>query len=191
MAQAETIPAQLGIMRRRLRHMLQAIPLSRTGSEGDVLVCNDPYLRLHPHPGHRAVLAGLRRGQASSPSPSTIAHHIDIGGKVPGTEAADSLEIFEEGLILPPLKLVEARPAEPSHLRHLRRQRARPQGLRGRPACPDRRLPHRRAPRRRSWPKIRRRALRRRVGGGASTMPRPTCAGSLAAMVTARPRPRC
>jgi N-methylhydantoinase B len=38
---------------------------------------------------------------------STIAHHIDIGGKIPGTEAADNIEVFAEGLILPPLKLME------------------------------------------------------------------------------------
>jgi N-methylhydantoinase B len=38
---------------------------------------------------------------------STIAHHIDIGGKIPGTEAADNIEVFAEGLILPPLKLLE------------------------------------------------------------------------------------
>ena len=38
---------------------------------------------------------------------STIAHHVDIGGKVPGSEGPDNLEVFAEGLILPPLKLVE------------------------------------------------------------------------------------
>ena len=38
----------------------------------------------------------------------SIAHHIDIGGRVPGTESAQSTELYQEGLIFPALKLVEA-----------------------------------------------------------------------------------
>ncbi len=34
-----------------------------------------------------------------------VAHHADIGGRVPGGGAADSTEIFQEGLRIPPLKI--------------------------------------------------------------------------------------
>ena len=106
LAQAETIPAQLGIMRLAAQHMLQAIPL-QDWREGDVLVSNDPYRGCTHTPDIVLFSPIFHEGKIIAIA-STIAHHIDIGGKVPGTEAADSREIFEEGLILPPLKLVEA-----------------------------------------------------------------------------------
>src|SRR5262245_62791148 len=42
MAQAETIPAQLGIMSAALQHVTAAIPRD-TWKPDDVLVCNDPF----------------------------------------------------------------------------------------------------------------------------------------------------
>jgi N-methylhydantoinase B len=106
LAQAETIPAQLGIMRLAAQHMLQAIPLA-SWRAGDVLIANDPYRGCTHTPDIVLFSPIFYKGEVIAIA-STIAHHIDIGGKVPGTEAADSREIFEEGLILPPLKLVEA-----------------------------------------------------------------------------------
>src|SRR5690606_49181 len=41
-AQAQTIPAQLGIMPTAIQHVLDAIPL-QDWREGDVIICNDPY----------------------------------------------------------------------------------------------------------------------------------------------------
>ena len=37
-----------------------------------------------------------------------ICHHTDVGGRVPGSNAADSTEIYQEGLRIPPLKLFRA-----------------------------------------------------------------------------------
>ena len=34
-----------------------------------------------------------------------VAHHNDMGGRVPGSSAANSTEIFQEGLRIPILKL--------------------------------------------------------------------------------------
>ena len=36
-----------------------------------------------------------------------IAHHCDMGGRVPGSNASDSTEIFQEGLRIAPMKLYE------------------------------------------------------------------------------------
>ena len=111
LAQAETIPAQLGIMRLAAQHMLKAIPLTQW-REGDVLVCNDPYRGCTHTPDIVLFSPVFHEGEIIAIA-STIAHHIDVGGKVPGTEAADSREVFEEGLILPPLKLLEGgRPSQ-------------------------------------------------------------------------------
>ena len=34
-----------------------------------------------------------------------VAHHNDMGGRVPGSNASDSTEIYAEGLRIPPVKL--------------------------------------------------------------------------------------
>jgi N-methylhydantoinase B len=36
-----------------------------------------------------------------------ICHHTDVGGRVPGSNASDSTEIYQEGLRIPPLKLYD------------------------------------------------------------------------------------
>ena len=103
-AQAETIPAQLGIMSTALSHVEAAIPRS-TWRPGDVLVCNDPY-RGCTHTMDIVLFSPVFLEGELIGVTSTIAHHVDVGGKIPCTEAADNLEVFAEGLILPPMKLV-------------------------------------------------------------------------------------
>ena len=71
---------------------------------GDVVVLNDPYLGGMHLPDifmfqpvfSRSVLLGYA---------VVVAHHNDMGGRVPGSSAADSTEIFQEGLRIPILKL--------------------------------------------------------------------------------------
>ena len=104
-AQAKTIPAQLGIMSTALDHMVRAIP-RESWKPGDVLVCNDPF-RGCTHTMDIVLFSPVFSDGRMVAITSTIAHHVDIGGKIPCTEAADNIEIFAEGLILPPLKLVE------------------------------------------------------------------------------------
>lgn len=105
MAQAETIPAQLGIMSTALKHVYAAIPRD-SWKPGDVLVCNDPF-RGCTHTMDIVLFSPVFFDNKLVAVTSTIAHHIDIGGKIPGTEASDNIEVFAEGLILPPLKLLE------------------------------------------------------------------------------------
>jgi len=112
LAQARTIAAQLGIMATALRYMREAHPLENW-QPGDVYVCNDPY-RGCTHTMDVVLFSPVFLEGALVAVTSTIAHHVDIGGKIPCTEAADNIEIFAEGLILPPLKLVDAgRPVQP------------------------------------------------------------------------------
>ena len=37
----------------------------------------------------------------------TVVHHMDVGGRAPGSMAHDSTEIYQEGIRIPPLKLYE------------------------------------------------------------------------------------
>ncbi|HET7098139.1 MAG TPA: hydantoinase B/oxoprolinase family protein [Casimicrobiaceae bacterium] len=77
-----------------------------TLAPGDIVVLNDPYLGGMHLPDifmFKPVFAGEHLlGYAV-----VVAHHNDIGGRVPGSSAADSTEIFQEGLRIPILKLYE------------------------------------------------------------------------------------
>lgn len=105
-AQAPTIPAQLGIMPTAFRHMIRHIPLE-DWHEGDVIICNDPYLGC-THTPDLVLFSPVHFDGRLIAITSTVAHHIDVGGRVPGTESATALEIFEEGLRIPPLKLIDS-----------------------------------------------------------------------------------
>lgn len=105
LAQARTIAAQLGIMATAFKHMTAAHPLAGW-KPGDVYVSNDPYKGCTHTPDIVLFSPVFLAGELVAVT-STIAHHVDVGGKIPCTEAADNIEIFAEGLILPPLKLVD------------------------------------------------------------------------------------
>lgn len=73
---------------------------------GDIVVLNDPYqggMHLPDIFMFKPVFVAERLlGYAV-----VVAHHNDMGGRVPGSSAADSTEIFQEGLRIPVLKLYE------------------------------------------------------------------------------------
>ncbi len=73
---------------------------------GDVLVHNDCYrggCHLPEHMMMRPVFAGDRLfGFAGN-----IGHVAEIGGKAPGSFAADATDVYQEGLRLPPVKLID------------------------------------------------------------------------------------
>ena len=48
------------------------------------------------------------KGDAPIAWAGTVCHHTDVGGRVPGSNASDSTEIYQEGLRIPPLKLYES-----------------------------------------------------------------------------------
>lgn len=73
---------------------------------GDVIVLNDPYaggMHLPDIFMFKPIFATDRLiGFAV-----VIAHHCDMGGRVPGSNASDSTEIYQEGLRIAPMKLYE------------------------------------------------------------------------------------
>jgi N-methylhydantoinase B len=102
-AQAKTVALHLGAVPDAMAEVLK-----RYGDAlepGDVVVLNDPYAGGMHLPDLFMIEpvfteAGERLGFAV-----VIAHHCDMGGRVPGSNASDSTEIFQEGLRIPPLKL--------------------------------------------------------------------------------------
>jgi len=79
-------------------------------AEGDILINNDPYDGGMHLPDIFIFKPLFARGQQDGRPiayAATICHHTDVGGRVPGSNASDSTEIYAEGLRIPPLKLYE------------------------------------------------------------------------------------
>jgi N-methylhydantoinase B len=101
-AQAELIPMQLGTIGRIFGPCAEMFP-PQTLKPGEVLFINDPYSggqHLQDvfifHPIH---VDGEVIGFAAS-----VAHHLDLGGGSPGLNPA-AVDVYSEGLIIPPMKI--------------------------------------------------------------------------------------
>ncbi len=118
LAQAAHIPVHLGAMPASVQAALdQCAPFA----PGDVVIVNDPYQGGNHLPDITLVSPVFFGNQYSvnseppplplSPSPqffvASRAHHADVGGMSPGSMPL-STEIYQEGIIIPPIKLVAA-----------------------------------------------------------------------------------
>ena len=103
-AQGLTLPFHLGSM-----HTAIAAVIARHGDDigpGDVFILNDPFEGGMHLPDIFIIKPVFAEGMRIA-FVLTTAHHGDVGGRVPGSNASDSTEIYQEGLRLPPLKLME------------------------------------------------------------------------------------
>lgn len=102
-AQYEGIPAQMGSMKFGVLGAINEIGTKEL-DEGDVILHNDSY-RGTPHaPEFCMVMPIFWEGEIFGYA-ANIAHHTDVGGKAPGSMPGDATEIFQEGVIIPPVKV--------------------------------------------------------------------------------------
>jgi N-methylhydantoinase B len=131
-AQAEHIPVHLGSLPEGIHNTLDY--LARVGepfAPGDMWLLNDPYIA-GTHLNDLTLIRPIFLNEVAQPCPGPLgpgaqtsirpgaqeegliligfaaskAHHTDIGGRVPGSMSGDATELFQEGLILPPLRLM-------------------------------------------------------------------------------------
>ena len=100
-AQAESIPVHLGAMPYSVAAAIERVP---DLAEGDVVVLNDPYAGGAHLPDITFVAPVCIQGRTVG-YVANRAHHADVGGKSPGSLAGDSIEIYQEGLRIPPVRL--------------------------------------------------------------------------------------
>ncbi len=84
--------------------------LARFGNElqeGDVYATNDPYVGGGTHLPDIYIFKPIFFYRQLLGFSAAIGHQTDIGGRVAGGNACDNTEIYQEGLRLPPLRLVE------------------------------------------------------------------------------------
>ena len=92
--QAEHIPVHLGAMPEAV-----AAVLARDPQPGEVYVINDPFTG-GTHLPDITLVSRVPCGVACS-----RAHHADVGGMEPASLPAGSTDIYQEGLVLPPVRL--------------------------------------------------------------------------------------
>jgi len=105
LAQGLTTPMHLGSFYDAMRHLIAQYE-GRIGP-GDVFIGNDPYLASGQHLPDIYVVRPVFRGARLCGWAATIAHHVDVGGLVPGSNSLAATEIHQEGLRLPFLKLAD------------------------------------------------------------------------------------
>lgn len=104
-AQGESLPLLLASM-----HGLVEVVLEKYGVDairpGDMFLSNDPYVGRGSHlPDIAAVMPIFSNGRLVA-FVADIAHHADVGGMVPGSMAGGMTEIYQEGLRIPPLRVM-------------------------------------------------------------------------------------
>ncbi|MDR7032719.1 hydantoinase B/oxoprolinase family protein [Mesorhizobium sp. BE184] len=105
-AQGLTLPIQLCSFPRVMRFLRE-----RFGDDmapGDIFITNDPYGSGGQHLPDVYVLKPIFHNGALAGFATTVAHHTDLGGIVPGSVAIYATEIQQEGLRIPLMKLHEA-----------------------------------------------------------------------------------
>ncbi|MGD2103204.1 MAG: hydantoinase B/oxoprolinase family protein [Acidimicrobiia bacterium] len=100
-AQAEHIPVHLGAMPETVRSVM-----SKSPRPGDVFIVNDPYSGGSHIPDVTLVTPVAIEGAVIAYA-ATRAHHSDMGGSSPGSMPGGSTDIYQEGLVIPPVRLVE------------------------------------------------------------------------------------
>src|SRR5712692_3403924 len=103
-AQGLTLPGHLGSMPTAIASLRAAF--AGRIDPGDVFILNDPFAG-GMHLPDVFVFKPIFCGEALIAWAGTVCHHTDVGGRVPGSNASDSTEIYQEGLRIPPLKLYE------------------------------------------------------------------------------------
>ena len=104
-AQGLSLPLHLG----SIPDAMQTV-IGKYGNDiapGDVVVLNDPYEAGGMHLPDIFMFVPVFVDDYLLGYAVLVGHYNDVGGRVPGSSAADSTEIYQEGLRIPVLKLYE------------------------------------------------------------------------------------
>ncbi|RKS78507.1 N-methylhydantoinase B [Haloarcula quadrata] len=109
-AQAEHIPVHLGAMPDAVDIVLEKDP-----KPGDVFIVNDPFAG-GTHLPDITLVSTIAPNDEIVGYAVSRAHHADVGGSSPGSMPPGAQEIYEEGLRLPAVRLVDG--GEPNEAVH-------------------------------------------------------------------------
>jgi N-methylhydantoinase B len=107
-AQAAHIPVHLGSMAYAMRDIVEGVPWQA----GEMIIVNDPYLG-GTHLPDVTLVAPVIIDQQLLGFVANRAHHADIGANAPGSMPLSS-SLAEEGLVIPPTRLLKAGQIDPN-----------------------------------------------------------------------------
>ncbi len=99
-------PFHLGVMPAGVKVILQKVPPSEL-HPGDVVICNLPYPMGPGHLSDVTIMAPIFYEKKLVALAANQAHQVDVGGYAPGSMPFGVTEIYQEGLQIPPVKLVK------------------------------------------------------------------------------------
>lgn len=102
-SQAEHIPVHLGSMPWAIQEGLKHFKGDL--EEGDMILFNDPYVGGTHLPDITLISPIFFKNEIIG-YVANKAHHSDVGGKAPGSMAGDATDLYQEGIIIPPVKFV-------------------------------------------------------------------------------------
>jgi N-methylhydantoinase B len=97
-------PSHLGSTLRLVPAILSRFALESI-EPGDVFFANDPYIVGVTHLNDCTIATPVHVDGRIVAFVVAVAHHSDVGGRVPGSESGDSTSIFQEGIRIPPIRL--------------------------------------------------------------------------------------
>ncbi|WMD21040.1 hydantoinase B/oxoprolinase family protein [Achromobacter seleniivolatilans] len=104
-AQAKTIALHLGAIPEAMEAVKKRYAAGL--KPGDAVILNDPY-EGGMHLPDIFMFVPFFYGDEIEGYCVVICHHTDVGGRVPGSNASDSTEIYQEGIRIPVVKLYES-----------------------------------------------------------------------------------
>ena len=110
-AQAEHIPVHSGVLPWGVKGALKHINKKEL-KPGDAIMHNDPFIGGTHLPDIIIFSPIFFKGELVA-FVGNLAHHVDVGGKVPGSLTPDATEIFHEGICFPPVKIKKEGKVDP------------------------------------------------------------------------------
>ena len=111
-AMGDHMPVHLGSMPSSVEHALKIRP----PGPGEMVVVNDPFAGGTHLPDLTLVAPYPFRSSRSRYYLANRAHHSDVGGMSPGSMPPGAREIFQEGVVLPPVRLFRKGEPDPDLL---------------------------------------------------------------------------
>ena len=101
------LPISVGVMAFAVKAVIEKVARDGNLSDGDVFIFNDPYEGGTHLSDFRLVKPIYRNGTVFCYLAS-VGHWHDVGGNVPGNYNPEATESFQEGMLIPPVKLFSA-----------------------------------------------------------------------------------
>src|ERR1700730_13363359 len=102
-AQGIPQPLHIGPLAAQVNEIRRRFP---DATPGDAFIVNHPYQACQNHSTDVCIITPMFVDGRLVGYIGNTAHKPDLGGKVPGTNAGDATDLFQEGLLIPPLRIL-------------------------------------------------------------------------------------